>query len=212
MRMYLPKILGTLFSFCCALFANASTPTGNPFKINRTDCLLISDGKVLESGKIPREKATIQEHLRIAISGHEIGRGKSLIFAFRNFEDSGKGVDSAEFAKGTFTLSDASFEIPNQQSATLAVDSASFTQGGVGFIGRGEYWQARNPGINIEINRIGQEIKAAVKGEFLVWNGANSKTFVLNSSCTVKLLKAHALNAWEGKPGAAWRAFSPQLK
>jgi hypothetical protein len=178
----------------------------NPYARDLVECVLVHQGKIASAGVSGRKgmPATVTE----ANVGHVIVQGGSPVFAYRRFHDDGSGVDAAMFEKGTWVLQ--GFEL--SKGKAIQTQGGTFTAGGVGFLGRGDYWHAKDVAASISFRRTPTGLEAKLHAEFEVRFASSSdvKVLTLDSSCVVVEKDAAQLSAWEGRAPTSHDSFAPR--
>ena len=178
--------------------------------VTRMDCLLISNAQIaLHQTSKPAAASAAQ--LSAANFGHEIEKGSDYVLALRRYDDDGSGVDSAHFSKTTLQLDAAKLDIALNQTVRISVSGGYYTEGGVGFIHRGEYWRAHEPIAQIDLARTKSGLTAMVEGTFVAVHALDStrKDVALELTCPVQIISVDELGLWEGRVGADWGSFAP---
>lgn len=188
----------------------ASEVTGLPS--TKLECFLVPNARiVLPTADSSSELKSLQSTMNAANYGHEITDGTSYVFALRKYEDDGTGPDAGVFTKLTLTFKSADVHLSDGQTKPYDVSSGFYVQGSTGFVGKREYWQAKNAVPQISMTKGLEGLTASVHASFIAAHAAPSekKEVVLDLKCPVRTASVKELGPWEGKVGTDWESFAP---
>jgi len=134
------------------------------------------------------------------------------VLIIRQFRDDSTAVDAAQFLKVTLAVESVNLEIDEDEAMLVPVVDGYYVHGGVGFIHKGQYWQAQRPLSEISIRRIEDVLNVTLHATFsarFVATG-ESKQLTLDVTCDAPVKTVGVLTPWEGKPGASWESFAPR--
>ena len=177
----------------------------------RIDCLLVPNAQIASDESESKAAQTQEARLRAANSGHQIKKGRFYVLAVRQYQDDNKGVDSARFAKTTLQLTDASLEVADGQTRDFHVSDGYYSEGGVGFVHRGEYWLARNPISHISATSTTGGLTIRLQQQFVAKHASTGreKGVQIDLTCQAHTASVDSLGPWEGRAGTDWTSFAP---
>jgi len=141
--------------------------------------------------------------------GHQIESGKAAVLTIRSFGGDDAVIDSHVFNKLTIELT-GSVIYPNVPPV-FSAGRAFYSEGGVGFITKGEYWWGIDPDLSIALVKSEGGINVSIRGTVALTHGRGEKKRLreLDFNCPVLAKNLSDLTPWEGKPGTGWDSFSP---